>query len=304
MKKVTMKNIAEMANVSVATVSYILNNVKNQSIPTETRERVLEIAKNLNYIPNLAARSLVKQKTGLVGILVNKDVHQGFWRNLQYAQFITELESLLTRSGYHVVLSSLDASNPNPQIILERKLDGVFLIDANEDTFYHISRQFIAVPLVVIDSVIDDPLFFKVMPDFESALEKAKVLVHPHPYFLVMEQFNNKQLAKKIKKHSNLNEDDIYMVKNERELALFLEKNKGKKGIVVNEFLGSIAAKYFSPDDLIVICNSECPDILTPSIQKIAFKSPKSTSAFEVMQKLIQNNDLDKLEKYILIGVN
>ncbi|HYK74465.1 MAG TPA: LacI family DNA-binding transcriptional regulator [Pseudoneobacillus sp.] len=303
MKKVTMKNIAELANVSVATVSYILNNVSNQSIPQETRERVIEIAKNLNYVPNLAARSLVKQKTGLIGILVNREMNQGFWRNLQYAQFISELEGLLTKSGYHVVLSSLDASNPNPQIIMERKLDGVFLIDANEDTFYHISKQFPAVPLVVIDSVIDDPLFFKVLPDFERALDKAKQLVGTNPYFLVIEQFNNKQLAKKLKIESNLDEDQISMVKNEQELALFLGKHKGKKGIFVNEFVASLATKYFTPDDMIVICTAECPTILQPSIQKITFNLSKSLASFEVMKKLIQNNHLVDLEKYILLDV-
>lgn len=57
MKKATMKDIARQANVSVATVSYVLNNVKNQTIPDPTRQIILQIARELNYVPNLAARS-------------------------------------------------------------------------------------------------------------------------------------------------------------------------------------------------------------------------------------------------------
>lgn len=56
-EKATMKDIARQANVSVATVSYVLNNVKNQTIPDPTRQSILQIARELNYVPNLAARS-------------------------------------------------------------------------------------------------------------------------------------------------------------------------------------------------------------------------------------------------------
>lgn len=57
-----MKDIAIRANVSVATVSYVLNRVDNQTIPEKTRRQIMELAKELRYIPNLAARSLANQK--------------------------------------------------------------------------------------------------------------------------------------------------------------------------------------------------------------------------------------------------
>jgi LacI family transcriptional regulator len=52
-----MKDIAKLANTTSATVSYALNN-KNTDIAKDTKEKILQIAKNLNYRPNLNARSL------------------------------------------------------------------------------------------------------------------------------------------------------------------------------------------------------------------------------------------------------
>ena len=66
------------ANVSSATVSYIINQVDNQTISEETRSRVIDIAKRLNYVPNLTARALVKGQTGLLGLLLMRNSNDGF----------------------------------------------------------------------------------------------------------------------------------------------------------------------------------------------------------------------------------
>ena len=63
----TMKDIARDLGVSVVTVSKVLRN--HQDIGDETRKRVLQRVKELNYSPNLAARGLVTGKTYLVGLV-------------------------------------------------------------------------------------------------------------------------------------------------------------------------------------------------------------------------------------------
>ncbi|WP_299086779.1 LacI family DNA-binding transcriptional regulator [uncultured Metabacillus sp.] len=65
---VTMKDIAERANVSIATVSYVLNESGN--ISEETKKKVLQVIKELNYRPNLIAKSLKLQKTNTIGVIV------------------------------------------------------------------------------------------------------------------------------------------------------------------------------------------------------------------------------------------
>ena len=61
----TIKDVANLANVSITTVSMVLNNT-NDKISTETRKRVIEAATKLNYRANFVARSLVSGKTNLI----------------------------------------------------------------------------------------------------------------------------------------------------------------------------------------------------------------------------------------------
>ena len=68
----TRKDVADLAGVSVATVSYVLNHSKKVSQKVE--EKVLDAAKRLDYHPNLVARSLVTKKSFHVAILVNDAV--------------------------------------------------------------------------------------------------------------------------------------------------------------------------------------------------------------------------------------
>jgi LacI family transcriptional regulator len=65
---VKLKDIAERASVSIATVSYVLNNTGK--ISQETREKVLRILQELNYKPNQIARSLKVKKTSTIGVIV------------------------------------------------------------------------------------------------------------------------------------------------------------------------------------------------------------------------------------------
>src|SRR5660397_123334 len=68
-RNVTIRDIARDAKVSIATVSMILNN-KDKKISAATRNRVLEIAKILNYIPNTMARSLITRQTKIIGLIM------------------------------------------------------------------------------------------------------------------------------------------------------------------------------------------------------------------------------------------
>src|SRR5580658_890346 len=64
----TLKEVAVKAGVSVATVSYVLND--SRKVRPETEQRVLWAAKELGYLPNTAARSLVVGRSSIVGLIV------------------------------------------------------------------------------------------------------------------------------------------------------------------------------------------------------------------------------------------
>ena len=67
-KNITMKDIAKQAGVSVATVSYVINNRTDQRISESTRKKVLQIVNLLDYMPNSSAQSLATNKTSLIAL--------------------------------------------------------------------------------------------------------------------------------------------------------------------------------------------------------------------------------------------
>ena len=94
----TMKDIARDLGVSVVTVSKVLRN--HSDIGANTRKRVLERVKELNYQPNPAARALVTGRTNLVGLIVPDLVHPFF------AQVAKGLSAKLRSLEYSLVISS------------------------------------------------------------------------------------------------------------------------------------------------------------------------------------------------------
>ena len=66
-KRVTLRDIAEVAGVHVMTVSDALNDTR--SVAPATRARIKVIAKEMNYVPNFAARALVTGRTGMIAVI-------------------------------------------------------------------------------------------------------------------------------------------------------------------------------------------------------------------------------------------
>lgn len=98
--RVTAADVARVAGVSRATVSYVLNDTPNQKIPPQTRERVLEAARTLGYIPSSAARALAKGRSDGV-LLVLPDWPMGSTMTSIIERLTDEFDanglSLLTR---------------------------------------------------------------------------------------------------------------------------------------------------------------------------------------------------------------
>ena len=145
-----MKDIARDLGVSVVTVSKVLRN--HSDIGDKTRERVLKRMKELNYHPNLSARSLVTGRTFLVGLVVPDLLHPFF------AEVAKALSSALRKKDYYLIISS---SEEDPELeereidqLLGRRLDALILasvsptpeilrrIEAQNSPYVLIDRQF------------------------------------------------------------------------------------------------------------------------------------------------------------------
>lgn len=97
-RMVTIKEIARQSGVSQATVSRVLTN--SRPVKLELRERVMEVARELGYVPNTAARALVNRRTDAIGVVVN-NLHDPFFHDL-----IRGFEAGATETDYNVVFCS------------------------------------------------------------------------------------------------------------------------------------------------------------------------------------------------------
>ncbi|WP_050497475.1 LacI family DNA-binding transcriptional regulator [Oenococcus oeni] len=76
-KKITIKNVAKAADVSVATVSHVLNNYPD--ISEKTKRKVNQVVERLGYSPNIATRSLVYKKQKTIALILNEiDISKKF----------------------------------------------------------------------------------------------------------------------------------------------------------------------------------------------------------------------------------
>ncbi len=95
-KRVTLQDIADVAGVKKMVVSNALNGTR--SVAPATRERVLQIAKEMNYIPNFAARALTTGRTGIIAVL------SGPLNQPYYANMVHLLEQYIHEDGFNLML--------------------------------------------------------------------------------------------------------------------------------------------------------------------------------------------------------
>ncbi len=123
----TIKDVAREAGVSIATVSYVLNN-KRAFFSEETRQQVLEAVERIGYTPNVTARNLKSSQTRLIGYA---------WHEVPYGQvnsvldyFTYSLAQSAEAAGYHVLTFTHPVHNPVPgyeELIKTQRVDGFVL---------------------------------------------------------------------------------------------------------------------------------------------------------------------------------
>jgi DNA-binding LacI/PurR family transcriptional regulator len=124
---VRLKILADYLGLCPATVSVVLNNVPERSIPQETRDRVRAAARKFNYQPSLLARSLRKQRTFTVGVLV-PELSAGY-----HTLVMSGIGDHLMREGYFCFSAhhrhKPDMIEEYPHLLMGRGAEGLITID-------------------------------------------------------------------------------------------------------------------------------------------------------------------------------
>lgn len=166
-KKITIKDVAHYAGVSIASVSYVLNN-KEHKVSTETVELIHEAIKNLNYIPSMSARSLAKNTSKLIAVIIpqTEDYSQLVFQNPFYSEMISNIEAEVRKQGYNIILAGIEKGQSYKDISVSRNLDGIILIGAYPDELYEQGKK-IDLPIVFVDSYVNDNFFTTIGIDDE-----------------------------------------------------------------------------------------------------------------------------------------
>lgn len=195
---VTIKDVARMAEVSISTVSRVINDSK--PVSPEARRRVLKAIEVLGYKPNEVARSLVTKRSNIIGIIVD-DIGSSY-----VAQIIRGVEEVGRMYNYDILLCSSYGDKESElrfaQLLMQKQVAGI----------------------IIVSEILNN--------DVLSFLDMSKVpFVYLNKYYNVLESpnvsINNKEASDKVMRH--LTEEGhrrIAYVTQEKDVELTIEKHK------------------------------------------------------------------------------
>lgn len=125
---ITLKDIAKALGISTSTVSRALSDAWD--VKRDTRDRVLAMAKQLNYHPNLNAKNLQNKRTGTIGIIIPEFV-SSFFPNV-----VMGIQDVLYRENYHMFITQSNESRSqeldNLRLLSEHMVEGIIISTTNE----------------------------------------------------------------------------------------------------------------------------------------------------------------------------
>jgi LacI family transcriptional regulator len=172
----TIYDVAELAGVSIATVSRALNSLS--SVRPDTRAKVMAAMDQLEFVPNVVARGLSSGKHWILGLvftraIVNNNVLGVEEASLLYTDIVIRgAETRAAEQGYSLLLSSADEDHPsgmNSLLSLSGTVDGIIIMDRvlSDDDVAYLARR---IPLILLAGKGESPSAVTVRVDNEQAM--------------------------------------------------------------------------------------------------------------------------------------
>jgi LacI family transcriptional regulator, galactose operon repressor len=134
-KRVTSQDVADLAGVSRTTVSFVLNNVKGMNISSETRQKVLEAAESLSYIPDASAQALASRRTKAIGLVMTRSPHH-IATDAFLPQIIGGLMDVVKERKLRLLFESVDVEHQDRaylELARAKHIDGMILLTPRID---------------------------------------------------------------------------------------------------------------------------------------------------------------------------
>lgn len=180
-KKINIAEIARLARVSTATVSYVINDLGKVS--EKTKRKVQKIIADLNYIPNLNAKSLSNGQTKLIGVtlplIAPSDTTGSLLEtNPFFAEYLGEIHKVISDYGYDLLLSGIQVRGQYRNWIKSRSLDGIILLGSYPPDIYEEVKE-LGIPAVLTDVYEDYSASFHTVnsDDADGSYQATKHLI-------------------------------------------------------------------------------------------------------------------------------
>ncbi|MCP2028444.1 LacI family transcriptional regulator [Flavobacterium sp. HSC-32F16] len=290
MKRISIKDVALKAGVSIASVSYVLNNKIDSRIPKETIDKVKQAAEELNYRPNNIAKSLKTQRTHIIGLVV-ADI-----ANPYFSQLARIIEDEANKLGYTLLIGSSDENAEKFEALInmfaDRQADGLIIAPVENSQKCLLKLQKQKIPFVLIDRYL-------------SGIEADSI------------QINNYNISQKVTEHLvNEGYKNILLVAYKTELQHLLQRTQGfldtleKNHLQIHKNQVLLIDKDAIDQDIntgldSILSNTEKPDAVFFTSNKLAVSGLKklTKSGVSIPQE-IAVAAFDETEAYELFPVS
>lgn len=175
---VTIRDIARATGVSATTVSNVIHGKTNR-VSAETTQKINETIKQLGYVPNMSARSLVSSSSKVIGFInhVITDENSNFMEDPFHSSSIGTIENILRKNGYYLMLRTVKTAEELVTFLQNWNVDGLFFTGIFKDKFFE-SVDNLNIPVVLIDSYVHPPHICNVgLEDFTGSYQATCHLI-------------------------------------------------------------------------------------------------------------------------------
>ena len=172
-----IKDIAQKAGVSTATVSNVING-NYHKVSQATVDKVKKIVDEIGYSPSATARSLASKKSKIIGVVVsNIGDYDNFFSNPHYAHLLALLEKHIREEGYYMMLRCVDRCRHSIPLFSSWNVDGMIFFGTIRSDVEEVKAT-LRVPAVFIDTYADDLEITNVgIDDFKGGYLSARYLI-------------------------------------------------------------------------------------------------------------------------------
>ena len=268
--KVTAKDVAREAGVSVATVSYVLNDRTDQKISPETKKKVIQIANLLNYVPSYAAKSLATGRNNAIGISYMLSSSQT--RNAELMAFANLLIERFNRMKYDVTYVPAHKHEENAPV--NRNIDAIIAIDLTQEDFRIMADDYL-VPVICVDMLVNDDLFYQVYEDIPFLAQKARMeLGSPKKCYFIYDTYENGAYDNFI-----LNGDaSIFPLKSREMTPAMIDNIAGNKVIICGAYLALSLLPFIKREDVCVILSEKERYLLPEDVKTLVNNDEKKAN--------------------------